>query len=265
MKRQTVKLGRADLFKGELRARIQQLLDPANPVRRLEKLRKIVRVSTIGDAIVSVCDYSLGWIVDVRKLLESNITEPIVILVPTADREQRSYAATARNLAGESVTDVSSTIGINEVQTRRRVIAQTVEKLVPGLCAIDAVDTVQFLTRLLSAPARAQNFSTARQLRKIADRRAMACKADNFLNRRLTADCDALFASLKFFPALSGKVKIRLDGVHLLAIDLGIIAQRRSDSPRDAAIMADLYKRHARNRGTPNFVCVCPRQVGFSP
>src|SRR5690349_3289759 len=54
VERQTVELGLTELFKRELRVGIQQPFDPANPVRWLKKLRKIVRISTIGDAIVSV-------------------------------------------------------------------------------------------------------------------------------------------------------------------------------------------------------------------
>src|SRR5258706_9602813 len=104
----------------------------------------------------------------------------------------------------------------------------------------------------MRGPAHRQNFFAVRGRAEVAEHRTVTGPANSFFHATLPSDTDRFALDGKFFPALSGCIIIRFDGMYFFPVDFDVVANGGGDAPGDHSIMTELESGSSGNRRTPD-------------
>src|ERR687892_1442692 len=121
-------------------------------MRGLEEMRQVVRIDGIGYSVIRRSNEAVRRVVDMRQLFERNVALPVILFVPTFEREQGWDFRAAGNFSSQNVADIAVAVGIDKIQSWRGMITQPFLKLLPVPRVVDSIEALQFPAWLMGGP-----------------------------------------------------------------------------------------------------------------
>ncbi len=254
-----IELDRGVLVETDRGVRPDEVDDSPRAVAKIPVVREHVRVVVVDDRIVRCDDVAALGIKRSRKLIEGDLSCPLVLVGPTGHGERSVTTRPDRYSAGGLVPDVAFNVRIDDVLCRDGERPQRCAEVVPIGSSVETDERLNNArVRIQCRPSKcyrvwARRLDTrTRELLQVSvgvrDDRAVSGGFDLDRDRVAACDLDRLLVDLHVDPGTVHLVLIRIGGVDPLDEEVLHIGPEIRESPSDVRVVADHNAWHTGER-----------------